>query len=102
MHAPWIRTIYIVTASQVPVWLNTAHPRVRIIDHKELFPDPAAQLPTFNSLAIESVLHRIPGLSEYFLYFNNDGSCFVFLKTKLLSSYHFSVVLHNLCILCVP
>jgi hypothetical protein len=74
MHAPWVRTIYIVTASQVPFWLNTTHPRVRIIDHTELFPDPATQLPAFNSLSIESVLHRIPGLSEYFLYFNNDGT----------------------------
>jgi hypothetical protein len=74
MHAPWVRTIYIVTASQVPIWLNTSHSRVRIVDHKDLFPEPATQLPTFNSLAIESVLHRIPGLSEYFLYFNNDGA----------------------------
>jgi hypothetical protein len=37
-----------------------------------LFDDPASQLPSFNSLAIESVLHRIPGLSRRFLYFNND------------------------------
>ncbi len=74
MFAPWVRTIYLVTASQVPIWLNTTHPRVRVIDHHALFPDPVSQLPTFNSLAIESVLHRIPGLSEYFLYFNNDGA----------------------------
>jgi hypothetical protein len=73
MHAPWVRFIYLVTASQLPNWLNASHPRVRIVNHAALFPDPT-HLPTFNSLAIESVLHRIPGLSEYFLYFNNDGT----------------------------
>jgi hypothetical protein len=84
--APWIRTIYLVTAAQVPSWLNTSHPGVRIIDHRELFPNPATQLPTFNSLAIESVLHRIPGLSSHFLYFNND--CFLMRPTQLVSFYN--------------
>ncbi len=74
--APWIRTIHVVTDAQIPYWLNTSHPRVRIVDHRDLFPDPATQLPNFNSLAIESVLHRIPGLSEHFLYFNNDWCVF--------------------------
>jgi hypothetical protein len=41
-----------------------------------LFDDPATQLPTFNSLAIESVLHRIHNLSEHFLYFNNGTHLF--------------------------
>ena len=49
-----------------------SHPRVRIVHHAALFDDPASQLPTFNSLAIESVLHHIPRLSEHFLYVNND------------------------------
>lgn len=73
-HASWVRRIYVVTAdaSQVPPWLNTSHPRIRLVHHAELFDDPATQLPTFNSLAIESVLHRIPGLSNFFLYLNND------------------------------
>jgi hypothetical protein len=63
-YMPWFRRIFLVTALQVPRWLLTAHPRVTVVDHRELFDDPATQLPTFNSLAIESVLHRIPGLSE--------------------------------------
>ena len=73
-HAPWIRNVYIVTSgpSQVPDWLNASHPRVRVVHHAQLFDDPATQLPTFNSYAIESVLHRIPGLSNRFLYLNQD------------------------------
>ena len=73
-YAPWVRRIYIVTSSkhQVPTWLDTNHPRIRMVFHDELFPDPLRELPTFNSLAIETVLHRIPTLSNHFLYFNND------------------------------
>jgi hypothetical protein len=71
-NAPWIRHIYLVVSSpqQVPAWLNTSV--VRVVYHHQLFDDPANQLPTFNSLAIESVLHRIKGLSNHFLYMNND------------------------------
>jgi hypothetical protein len=74
MHAPWVRRVIVVVASarQIPEWLDASHPRVRIVLHAEIFDHADAQLPTFNSLAIESVLHRIPGLSEHFLYFNND------------------------------
>ena len=38
---------------------------------QELFPNKS-DLPTFSSPAIESHLHRIPGLSDKFLYFNDD------------------------------
>ncbi|MFG2496598.1 stealth conserved region 3 domain-containing protein [Streptomyces sp. NPDC048441] len=72
MYAPWIRHIYLVTAGQTPSWLNTAHPGVTLVDHRELFADPEAALPTFNSHSIESQLHRIEGLSEHFLYLNDD------------------------------
>ncbi|MGH8879062.1 MAG: stealth conserved region 3 domain-containing protein, partial [Stackebrandtia sp.] len=71
MFAPFVRHIYIVTADQHPSWLSTIDSRVRVVSHRELFPD-ASVLPTFNSHAIESCLHRIPGLSENFLYFNDD------------------------------
>lgn len=70
-HAPWIGTIFLVTNGQVPGWLNRDHPRLRLIRHDEIFPDPGC-LPSFNSNAIELHLHRIPGLSEEFLYFNDD------------------------------
>lgn len=69
--APWLRTIYLVTDGQVPAWLNSAHPRIKVVHHRDIFSDATA-LPTFNSHAIESQLHHIPGLSDHFLYFNDD------------------------------
>ncbi|WP_418959645.1 stealth conserved region 3 domain-containing protein [Streptomyces tritici] len=71
MYAPWIRNIYIVTDRQAPAWLDQSHHRIRVVDHTEIFGDRGA-LPTFNSHAIESQLHNIQGLSEHFLYFNDD------------------------------
>ncbi|MGW7356900.1 stealth family protein [Streptomyces sp. NPDC054802] len=70
-YAPWVRNIYLVTAGQVPSWLHAQHANLRVVDHREIFSDAAA-LPTFNSHAIESQLHHIPGLSEFFLYLNDD------------------------------
>ncbi|MGW5475250.1 stealth conserved region 3 domain-containing protein [Streptomyces sp. NPDC004008] len=71
MYAPWIRNIYLVTDQQVPHWLDLGHPRVRVVDHAEIFRDRGV-LPTYNSHAIESQLHHIEGLAEHFLYFNDD------------------------------
>ncbi|WP_327658565.1 stealth family protein [Streptomyces sp. NBC_00483] len=70
-NAPWVRHVYLVTDRQRPGWLNERHPRITVVDHSEIFHDSAA-LPTFNSHAIESRLHHIKGLSEHFLYFNDD------------------------------
>ena len=70
MYAPFVRTIFIVTNGQRPPWLKD-HPRVRVVSHAELYPDTSV-LPTFNSNNIETVLHRIPGLAEHFLYLNDD------------------------------
>jgi glycosyltransferase involved in cell wall biosynthesis len=71
LFAPWVNRIWIVTDGQVPAWLDTSHPRVSVVDHREIFADGSV-LPTFNSHAIESQLHHIDGLSEHFLYFNDD------------------------------
>ncbi len=68
--APWIRKIFIVTDNQTPEWLNIDNPKVHIVDHSEILPDES--LPCFNSSVIEHFLHKIPGLSEYFLYANDD------------------------------
>lgn len=70
-YAPWVRTVYLVTAGQVPRWLDTDAPGIQVVDHRDIFSDPDA-LPTFNSHAIESQLHHIEGLSEHFLYLNDD------------------------------
>lgn len=68
-HCPWVRNVYVVTAGHRPAWL-TDHPNVRVVRHDEIL--PAEVLPTFNSHAIESVLHLIDGLAEHFVYFNDD------------------------------
>ncbi|WP_320188850.1 Stealth CR1 domain-containing protein [Agrobacterium rosae] len=69
--APFVRNIYIVTDKQKPAWINEHHPQVKFVDHTEIFASKAA-LPTYNSHAIEANLHRINGLSEHFLYVNDD------------------------------
>ncbi len=69
-YAPWINNIYIITDNQVPGWLNTSNPKIHIIDHTDIM--PAEALPTFNSTALETCLHKIKGLCEYFLFANDD------------------------------
>lgn len=70
MYAPWINKIFIVTDNQVPAWLDTNHPKIKIIDHKDIM--PTDYLPCFNSNALETCIDKIPELSEYFLYANDD------------------------------
>ncbi|XP_048241976.1 N-acetylglucosamine-1-phosphotransferase subunits alpha/beta-like [Haliotis rufescens] len=69
--APWVRHIYIVTNGQLPYWLDLESSRVTIVTHEEIFPNKS-HLPTYSSPAIESHLHRIPGLSDKFIYLNDD------------------------------
>lgn len=75
--AKFVNHIYIVTMGQRPKWLKDHH-KITVIDHQEIF-QRKAHLPTFNSQAIESNLHRIKNLSERFIYFNDD----VFLSRPL-------------------
>lgn len=70
MYAPWIRKIFIITDDQVPVWLDTSNPKVKIIDHKDIL--PAESLPCFNSCLIGHYAYRTPGLAEHFLLGNDD------------------------------
>ena len=69
-NLPWVRKIFIVTASQTPHWYNPKDRRVRLVFHEEFI--PKKYLPTFNSHTIELNLHRIKNLSEHFIYFNDD------------------------------
>ena len=78
-YAPWVRKIYIVTDNQNPhVDEFVAHNfpdntiPIELVDHKVLFRGYEQYLPTFNSLAISTMLWRIPGISDSFLYFNDD------------------------------
>jgi hypothetical protein len=70
-HAPWVNRVFLFTCRpQVPAWLDTAHPRLTVVHHDEVIPKHL--LPTFNSFAIISHLHLIPGLSDTFLYLEDD------------------------------
>ena len=74
---PFVSNVYLVVShpSQVPAWVNTSV--LNIVLHKDIIPEK--YLPTFNSNTIEMHLHRIPGLDEQYLYFNDDmfpvGEC---------------------------
>ncbi|MFG3010175.1 stealth conserved region 3 domain-containing protein [Streptomyces cinerochromogenes] len=70
MYAGFIRHVYLVTDSQTPSWLDPEAEGLTVVDHRDIL--PADALPVFNSHAIESRLHHIPGLSEHYLYFNDD------------------------------
>jgi hypothetical protein len=74
-NAPWIRHVFLVTDNQRPAWLTdglAAELDITLVDHTVIFRDLESYLPTFSSRSIETVIHRIPGLSEQFLYLNND------------------------------
>ena len=70
LFAPWIRKIHIVVSlGQRPKFPITDE-RVQFVDDVHIMPEKA--IPCFNSHAFEANLHRIPGLSEQFLYANDD------------------------------
>lgn len=82
IHAPWITRIWIVVEEDTLDLSDMPHglrDKIRIVLHAQIFAGHTEVLPTFNSLAIESMLWRIDGLSERFLYFNDD----VFLTNPL-------------------
>ena len=70
--APWVNKIFIVSNCKPPEWLNLDHPKIQWVYHEEIF--NKTDLPTFSSHAIEACLHRIKGLSNYFIYMNDDFS----------------------------
>lgn len=68
---PMLGTVYLLTCRpQVPAWLDTSNPNLRIVHHDEIM--SGSILPTFNSLAIITHLHRLPGISDQFLYIEDD------------------------------
>ena len=70
VNMPFVDNIFLVVAqeSQVPTWVDRS--RLHVVLHDEIIPHDL--LPVFNSCTIEMFLHRIPSLSEEFLYFNDD------------------------------
>ena len=68
--APWVNGIYFITWGHIPAWLNCKADKLHIVKHSDYI--PAEYLPTFSSHTIELNIHRIKGLSENFVYFNDD------------------------------
>lgn len=68
--APWVRKIHFICDQEPPRWLNTDHPKLHIVRHEDYLPEDYR--PAFSSHPIELNMHRIPGLSEQFVYFNDD------------------------------
>lgn len=70
----WLRTIYLVTDSQWPSWLDEEKcrqmtPSIIRVDLRTINPDKKSM---YGSVAIEVCLHLIPSISDYFLYGNDD------------------------------
>lgn len=68
--APWVNMVHFVTWGHVPDFLNRNALKLHIVRHEEFMPE--RYLPTFSSCSIEANIHRIPGLAERFVYFNDD------------------------------
>ena len=83
LYAPWVRKIHFVTWGHYPEWLNTEHKKIRIVKHSDFIPEK--YLPVFNSNPIEMNMHRIKGLSNHFVYFNDD----MFITSPVKPSYFF-------------
>lgn len=81
---PWVNKIHFVTWGHIPEWLNIDNPKLNIVKHSDFI--PKEYLPTFSSHTIELNLHRINGLSDKFVYLNDD----TFIINKADKNYFFS------------
>ena len=80
---PWVNRIHFITYGHLPKFLNTEHPKLHIVNHSDFLPSEA--LPVFSCNPLEINLHRIPGLAEHFVYFNDD----VFVLKNLQPDFFF-------------
>ena len=69
-YAPWVNDVFLITYGHVPKWLNTEHPKLKLVKHSDFISNE--YLPTFSIVPIELNLWRIPQLSEHFVYYNDD------------------------------
>lgn len=82
-YAPWVHKVFLVTNGKFPDWINKDNPKLELVKHEDYMPKEC--LPTFNSCAIELHMHKIKGLSENFVYFNDD----VLLNKPIKPNYYF-------------
>lgn len=68
----WYHKVFLIVQDedQIPGWLDTSNPKLRVVFHREFIPEEL--LPTYSTNTIELHMHRIPDLSEKFVYFNDD------------------------------
>lgn len=83
LFAPWVNRIHFVTCGQKPDWLDENHPKLHLVNHRDYI--PSKYLPTFNANTIEMNFHRISGLAERYVYFNDD----MFLLKPISPSFFF-------------
>lgn len=76
---PWVHKVFFVTCGHVPSWLNTCNSKIVLVKHSDYL--SSDYLPTFSANPIELNFHRIRGLAEHFIVFNDD--CFVTRKMKI-------------------
>lgn len=69
-YMPWINKVHFLTWGHLPSWLDTSNTKINIVKHEDFI--PKKYLPTFNANPIVLNLHRIPGLSEHFIFMNDD------------------------------
>lgn len=81
--APWVRTVHFVTCGQKPDWLNLDAPKLHWVKHSDYIPQE--YLPVFSSHPIELMMHKIPGLAEQIVYFNDD----LFLTSTVRKNFFF-------------
>ena len=81
--APWVNKVHFITNGQKPEWLNINNNKLNWVKHDDYIPNEL--LPVFSSHPIELYMHKIPNLSEHFVYFNDD----IFITNKVSPSYFF-------------
>lgn len=80
---PWVNKVHFITYGHLPKWLNTKNPKLNIVNHKNFM--DKNNLPVFSCNPFEVNLHRIPDLSEHFIYINDD----IFFLRPLPREYFF-------------
>lgn len=68
--APWVRKVFFICDQEPPKWLNREHEKLFIVRHEDYLPEEYR--PAFSANPIELNIHRIEGLAEQFVYFNDD------------------------------
>ena len=81
--APWVNKVYFVTNAHPPKWMNTKHPKLVVLNDKDVV--PSQYMPTFSCFPIEFNFHRIEGLSDRFVYFCDD----MFIIDNVLPTHFF-------------